>query len=182
MVQSNTLYFHTLKQSFYQKYKNYDEFQEDPNRGHGIMIYKTGNLIVAIPLRSKLKPNTSRHPNIMPYKTYICSDDGREYLAGMDLSKLLIIEEDCIDTTNNFIFRDENEKAFYFKSFNRIHTKLTNYIEKYIRICSDIKNGNALTEMILRPYRFSTLRNFHSELGIELDKDTFIIELQKYFK
>ena len=182
MIQFNTLYFHTLKTSCYQNFKCYDEFQDDPFRGHGIMVYKIRNLIFAIPLRSKLKPSIAKFSNIIPYKTYLCEEDGKEYLAGMDLSKSLIVEEDCIDISSDFIFRDPNEKTFYFSKFNYIHTKLDNYISKYIRICSDLENGIPVTANTLRPYRYSTLRNFHSELGISIDKTDFILELNKHFE
>ena len=53
---------------------------------------------------------------------------------------------------------------------------------KYIKICSRIENGDAVTYRTLTPYRFSTLRNFHNELGIAISKEDFINQLKDSFQ
>lgn len=67
------------------------------------------------------------------------------------------------------------------KNSNRIFSRVKNYVNKYIKICSRIENGEAVTFRTLTPYRFSTLRNFHNELGIAISKEDFINQLKENF-
>ena len=67
------------------------------------------------------------------------------------------------------------------KNSNRIFSRVKNYVNKYIKICSRIENGDTVTFRTLTPYRFSTLRNFHDELGIAISKEDFINCLKDSF-
>ena len=67
------------------------------------------------------------------------------------------------------------------KNSNRIFSRVKNYVNKYIKICSRIENGETVTFRTLTPYRFSTLRNFHDELGIAISKEDFITQLKDSF-
>ena len=67
------------------------------------------------------------------------------------------------------------------KNSNRIFSRVKNYVNKYIKIYSRIENGEAVTFRTLTPYRFSTLRNFHNELGIAISKEDFINQLKENF-
>lgn len=100
-------------------------------------------------------------------------------LEGSEFSKITIIEEKYIDYSRVYHFKNPNEKIFYLKNSNRIFSRVKNYVNKYIEICSRIENGKEVTARTLQPYKFSTLRNFHSELGINISKQDFIAQLRK---
>mgnify|MGYP000884531232 CR=1 FL=1 len=74
---------------------------------------------------------------------------------------------------------DPANKEFYLKNSNRIFTRVKNYVQTYINICSKIELEKPITKRTLRPYQYSTLRNFHSELGISISKEKFISQLKK---
>lgn len=63
-----------MTENYYQEMSAFDEFQEDKNRGHGILIVNTNNLLVAVPLRSKLKAYMQNAKHIIPYSTYQIKD------------------------------------------------------------------------------------------------------------
>ena len=94
---------------------------------------------------------------------------------------MTIIKEKDIDNSKIYHFKNPNEKNFYLKNSNRIFSRVKNYVNKYIKICSRIENGEAVTFRTLTPYRFSTLRNFHNELGIAISKEDFINQLKENF-
>ncbi len=100
-------------------------------------------------------------------------------LKTLDFSKLTIIDEKYIDYSRIYHFKNPNEKNFYLKNSNRSFSRVKNYVNKYIEICSMSENGDTLTFRTLNPYRFSTLRNFHKELGIAISKQDFIDQLRK---
>ncbi|MGT2800696.1 hypothetical protein [Streptococcus marmotae] len=141
-----------------------DEFQENHARGHGVMVLDINNQLIAILLRSGISENLRNSSHLFPYKTYR-RHDGKMCLKALDFSKLTIIDEKYIDNSRIYHFKNPNEKSFYLKNSNRIFSRVKNYINKYIKICSKIENGGTVTFRTLSPYRFSTLRNFHDELG-----------------
>ena len=48
----------------------------------------------------------------------------------------------------------------------------------FIQICSKIEKGENVKFRTLNPYKYSTLRNFHNELGIKISKEDFINQLK----
>ena len=177
-INKNSLYFHLLMEDYFNTYKNLDEFQEDVARGHGVMILDIKNLLIAIPLRSGISANLRNARHIFPYVTYE-RNDGRQCLKALDFSKLTIIEKKHIDYLRIYHFSDIEKKKFYLKNSNRIFTRVKNYVQTYINICSKIELEKPITKRTLQPYQFSTLRNFHSELGISISKEKFISQLRK---
>ena len=173
MINKNTLYFHLLTDSYFDNYCDYDEFQCDNNRGHGLMIIDINNRIIAIPLRSGLPAYMIRQRHLFPYTTYT-KDNGKECLYALDFSKLMFIDEKYIDQIRNYIFRNDEEKRFYLENFNRIFSSVKSYINSYIRLCKKIEENENVTYSIMKPYIYSTLRNFHTELGINITKQQFI--------
>lgn len=171
MISNNTLYFYLMNNQYYQDFSKYKEFQDDKNRGHGVLIIGINNRIVAVPLRSKLKPWQKNEKHLFPYQTYFA--DGVEYLKALDFSKTIFIEEKHINKKTNYIFQDLNEKNFYIDNFKRIQLRLKNYINKYINLCNLIEEKKELTELQIKPYRYTTLTNFHKELGIKIDQSEF---------
>lgn len=177
-INKNSLYFHLLTEDYFNMYRKLDEFQEDASRGHGVMILEINELLIAIPLRSGIPENLQNARHIFPYCAYE-RNDGKRCLKALDFSKLTIIEERYIDYSRVYHFKDNDEKRFYLNNSNRIFMRVKNYVSKYIAICSKIEQGELVTKISLRPYQYSTLRNFHSELGIFITKEEFTNKLEK---
>lgn len=177
-INKNSLYFHLLTQDYFDTYQYLDEFQEDNARGHGVMVLDINNQLIAIPLRSGIPEHLRNASHLFPYTTYR-RHDGRMCLKTLDFSKLTIIEEKYIDNSRIYHFKNPNEKIFYLRNSNRIFSRVKNYVNKYIEICSKIEKGETVTFRTLTPYRFSTLRNFHDELRIAISKEDFINQLRK---
>jgi len=170
----NTLYFSLMNTHYFNDFESLDEFQKDNNRGHGVMIIDINDLLIAIPLRSSLPPYMNKSNHLFPYEIYTKKSDGKEYLKALDFSKLTIVKEEHVNTKTTYFFKDSKEKKFYLDNFSRIQLRVKNYIKSYQNICLKIGEQKKLTKHTLKPYRFSTLRNFHEELGISITKDDFI--------
>lgn len=178
MISKNTLYFYLLNQNYFTDYQALDEFQIDNARGHGVMIIDINDLMVAIPLRSGILAYSKNSSHIFPYQEYT-KDNGKKCLKALDFSKLTIIEEKYINKDTTYLFRDEDEKKFYLENFNRIYTRINNYVTTYKKICSDLENEVEVSYRTLNPYRFSTLRNFHNKLDISINKELFVQKLNE---
>lgn len=185
IVQKNQIIFRFIKPSCYTKYAFLDEHMDKLKRGHGILIAQLdefGDKLVAIPLRSKLNPKfkDKKIRYIVPFETY--EVEGAEFLKGLDISKLLIIDEADVDLVSNFDL-DGREKEHYLENKNTIFTRTVNYINSYVKYCdtheavikeilsnekkeySELPKG--LQRFILN-YQYSTLRNYHSDFGIDV--------------
>lgn len=181
MFNKNTLYFHLMTEEYFDIYQNLDEFQTDPNRGHGVMIIDINNLLVAVPLRSKIKPYMKKSNHLFPYETYIDENTNQTFLKALDFSKLTIIQEEFVNKQTTYIFNNEEEKKYYTNNFNRLYTRINNYISTYQKICLQISNQEDVKRYTLSPYRYSTLRNFHNELNISISKEDFVKVLKEKF-
>ncbi|MDF7638267.1 hypothetical protein PT285_02310 [Lactobacillus sp. ESL0791] len=174
---NNTIYFYLMTDRFFSDFSNYDEFERKSNRGHGVISFAINNELLAIPLRSSLSPKLINARHLFPYKVYQKAN-GNKYLKALDLSKLMFIKEYHVNQTIEYFFQDPNEKQFYIKNINRIYTRTKNYIGTYIKICNKIDQGKEIQKYELKKYRYSTLRNFHSKLGIPISKQAFIEALK----
>lgn len=134
MFNKNTLYFHLMTEEYFYIYQNLDEFQTDPNRGHGVMIIDINNLLVAVPLRSKIKPYMKKSNHLFPYETYIDKHTNQTFLKALDFSKLTIIQEEFVNKQTTYIFNNEEEK-------NIILTTLIVYIQELTIIYLLIKKS-----------------------------------------
>lgn len=176
-LSKNTIYFRQLNENFFTKYRGIDEFLKKNTRGHGIMIMDYLDLLVAVPLRSSLKPYMKKQQFIFPYK--VCNKGGKRCLKGMDFSKLIIMSEEDLQGSVGFVFQDDCEKQYYIDNYSKIVNRLGNYIKRYKRLCYQIQEGVQPSITQLRLYRYSTIRNFHESLGIHLSKESFILTLQE---
>lgn len=178
-IEKNTIYFRLFEDSFFDKYEHMDEFLKKNSRGHGVLLLNYLDLLVAVPLRSSLNPNIEKQRYIFPYEVWT-KDDGKKYLKAMDFSKLLIISKEDLRGSIGFIFRDHKEKEYYQNNYNKIMMRLTKYITDYVALCDKIDKGERVSFRKLKLYRYSTIRNFHSELQINISKRNFIEELKNY--
>jgi len=178
MFNPESIYFHTMSEAYFNEMSSIDEFQENRDRGHGIMLITISELLIAIPIRSKLSPYLEHARHIFPYCTYT-NENGKEYLKGMDFSKTTIIKENHVNKNTSFEFSDPFEKQYYIDNFSRIRTRIENYIKGYIRICKMIEHKKEVDIYLLKKYRYTTLRNFHHQLNINLEKSDFIAYLNE---
>lgn len=178
MASKNTLYFMLMTEEYFTDYSELDEFEQKSDRGHGIMALRVNNLIAAVPLRSSVPAWQKDERHLFVYKEYIKAN-GIECIKALDFSKLTFVDEKYIDKDRVYHFQDPEEKDFYLENTNRIFTRLNGYVRTYKRICDRIKNGQRVKKVDLKQYRFSTLRNFHELLGIEISKSMFVNTLRR---
>lgn len=145
MLAKGSLYFFFMNSSYFQDYGEIDEFQTDIQRGHGVTILEISpEIMVAIPMRSSLRPYMKNQRHLFPYKVYE-KEDGNEALKALDFSKLTIIDEKYIDKSTTYFFQDDAERSYYLENFDRISTLIKNYINSYIRMCETIKKGEGIS-------------------------------------
>lgn len=124
--------------------KRQGQWDGEKKRGYGILLIEHNGLRFGIPLRSHISHQSC-------FKTV--GD------KGLDFSKaVLLMKDEYISTSPFMIPSDEFVKIKDRTHF--IQSKFSKYVEKYVK--SIQKND----ENSLRSYRFSTLKNYHSELGL----------------
>lgn len=118
-------------------------------RGYGIVLIELkelNGLKFGIPLRSNI-----RHRE--------CFKTTEDENKGLDYSKAVLLTKDSYIASEPFMIPPEE----YIKVKDREHhitQMFTKYVEKYI---SGVMKGD---QNVLRRYQFSTLQNYHAELGI----------------
>ena len=123
-------------------------------RGYGVVIISINNLSFAIPLRSKIKHKSS-------YITVRSHQKGLEG-KGLDFTKaILITEQKYISHLLFKISKDEYQKLT--NKEHHITRKFEKYVSKYI-VAIQNSDHNILQSS---NYRFSTLCNYHVELGLK---------------
>ncbi|WP_408673193.1 type III toxin-antitoxin system TenpIN family toxin [Xenorhabdus doucetiae] len=122
-------------------------------RGHGIVIINIHKLTFAIPLRTSIKHNAA----YITQKTNQKGSKGK----GLDYSKALLITNPKYVSDEIFLIPAEQHKKIQGKECF-ITNKFEKYVEKYIKAVktSDKHVLNSLE------YRFTTLQNYHNQLGI----------------
>lgn len=142
-----------LSQDFYNHYDkiNYPEIEHKESRPYMVLLIKIENNTFAIPFRTNVKhnycykfKNTSRNTNSA---------------SGLDYSKAAIVNDENFlgarAVIDNKEYIELNNKYFF------IIKQFTKYIDGYKKII----NGTA-NEYDLKKYKYSTLKYFHSELGL----------------
>lgn len=120
------------------------EWASDKERGYGIALVKHENLRFGIPLRSHFSHSFG-------FKT--------KESGGLDYSKAVLLSKDSYISQNPFKIPDDEFRKIKERS-HFIETQFNKYVERYIKACG-VRDVN-----ILRAYAYSTLQNYHSELGI----------------
>ncbi|MBA5686084.1 type III toxin-antitoxin system TenpIN family toxin [Rugamonas apoptosis] len=144
-----------LNEVFYEENKHLVEVMDktgtqwtgDKTRGYGIVLVEVNGLKFGIPLRS----------NMRPYNGFITAPKESK---GLDFSKAVLLSKEEYISESEFIIprpeflRIKDNSAAIARDFNK-------YVKKYVRGAS--KNDSN----ILKDYRFTTLQNYHAELGIK---------------
>jgi len=113
-------------------------------RGYGIAICDHKGLRFGIPLRSNINHKFG-------FKT---KDD-----KGLDFSKAVLLAKDSYISTAPFLIPPDEHKEILDKA-HHIQKMFSKYVERYV--VGRQKND----DNILKPYKFSTLCNYHAELGL----------------
>ena len=142
-----------LSDEFYLKYNQstYPEIEHKKTRPYMVLLIKIDDNTFAIPFRTNVK-----HKYCYKFK-----HSGRESSAvtGLDFTKAVIVNKAKYighpATIDNKEFVELNNK-YYF-----IISRFRNYLAGY----SDYVNGKC-NEFEAKKYRYSTLKYFHNELGL----------------
>lgn len=127
---------------------------EGKARGYGLVVIQFKRLTFAIPLRSNIKHRAAHFTFSNPVK-------GQAKNKGLDFSKALLITRHDYVSTEPFKVppqeyrRLRNKTVFITQSFEK-------YVNRYIKACKS-RDAHILHSL---EYRFTTLKNYHVELGI----------------
>lgn len=152
MSKQDYIQLRTLTDQFYADNKGLQEALDGSNdgkvRGYGIVVIDLNGLVFGIPLRSHLN-----------HKFGFVSERSEGVKKGLDYTKALLIKKEeyvsrayKIPTPEFTHINDKKEKIQ--EDFNK-------FVNRYIE--ANVKKD----ENILRNYRYSTLKNYHKELGLE---------------
>ncbi|ELF5344440.1 hypothetical protein RNH90_002986 [Vibrio metschnikovii] len=124
-------------------------------RGHGIVKITINGLTFAIPVRSYIKHNAS-------YILEVNRQDRTIKGMGLDYSKALLIRDDSHVTDDVFVLRNKKSGKKLIGKEEHITSQFQKYVEKYI----DAVKRNDANILNSFEYRFTTLVNYHTELGL----------------
>ena len=128
---------------------------DDKGRGFGVCLVDILGHQFAIPLRT-----TMYHKENFPTK-FKKDDNGRVVREGLDYSKAVIITDQRFISSTTFETREKEEYLKINGSEKKILRDFEKYIKKYIKA---VKKPD---ENILKEYKYSTLQNYHAELGLD---------------
>ncbi|EHL79324.1 type III toxin-antitoxin system TenpIN family toxin [Bacillus smithii] len=124
-------------------------------RGYGVLLVDVYGYKFAIPLRSRMHINHTDN-----FTTKIYRYNGKRVRHGLDYSKAVIITEMRFVSKAPFFLADKSDFVKISKSEHIIIAAFEKYVTRYIRaVQKEDKN-------ILRRYKYSTLQNYHRELGL----------------
>lgn len=152
MSNQSYIQLRSLTDQFYNDNQGLEEALDGSNRGkvrgYGIVVIDIKGLTFGIPLRSHLN-----------HKFGFVSERSDEGNKGLDYTKALLIQKD------EYIARAYKIPTLEFTHLNDNKEKIQNDFIKFVeRYVEAIKKGD---QNVLRNYRYSTLKNYHKELGIE---------------
>ena len=160
-MQSSQLKYHIyrLSEKSFQKYSaiSNSEVLLKRERPYNCLLIKTKfDYFICIPYRTEI-----RHKEAFFFKK---SQRAQTHKSGLDYSKIVIIDDlSYIDQSPVIIDKDEFTETRL--NIGKIAQQASSYIDTYVNHCNGTKVISKAT--FLRKYKYSTLKNFHKELGIE---------------
>ena len=150
-----------LDQSFYNDNSHLQEALDNSNgswaqgkvRGYGVVVISVNNLTFAIPLRSNIRHEAA----YITVRSQSLGVKGK----GLDFSKALLIAADSYISSAPFKISPAEHNKLQTKEVH-ITKSFEKYVSKYIS-ASHKSDRNILNSP---EYRFTTLVNYHSELGL----------------
>ncbi len=124
-------------------------------RGHGVVQISLNNLIFAIPVRSYIRHKASLILEV--------DRENRQVKGmGLDYSKALLITKTQHVSSKVFVLKSKAAGKKLIGKESHVTGQFAKYVEKYIsgvqRVDLNILNSSE--------YRFTTLINYHNELGL----------------
>jgi len=156
--------FHELSFDFYKDNSHLKEVLDkdstgnfkDKGRGYAVLLVEVKGCKFAIPLRSTMHIGHKFNFTTRIYK----ADNGRKVRHGLDYSKAVIITSDVHLKTDLFKLKLKSDYVKIDNKEAKIYSDFEKILDKYIlAVKNDDKN-------ILKEFRFSTLQNYHLELGL----------------
>lgn len=143
-----------LSAEFYNRYNlaDYPEIENKENRPYLVLLIKFENNTFAIPFRTNVK-----HNNCYKFKN---SSRSTDTITGLDYSKAVIVNDDRYIGEAARI--NDMEYIELDANYHIVIKKFVSFVKGYIRYA----NGN-LNEYQAKKYKYTTLKYFHKELGIE---------------
>ncbi|EDZ3589502.1 hypothetical protein GOG43_17635 [Salmonella enterica subsp. enterica] len=131
------------------------QWAEDKTRGHGIVQIELNGLVFAIPVRTYVKHNAC-------FILEVNRDDRSVKGMGLDYSKAMLIRVPNHITNSVFLLRNKTSAKKLIGKEEHITKQFTKYVDRYIKAVSKQDR-----RILNNPeYRFTTLINYHRELGI----------------
>jgi len=151
----NQPYFVTINDSYFLEHSNLVEVLRKDSRLYLGVIIEVNNHQCFVPLRSEIKtaPKYRKAGYLLPSLA--------RKNAGLDFRKLLLISNPTHITIQNEVKIPAIQKNKIYTDFDKISDRLNRYIKNYIKEVS----RNRGDENYL--YKFSTLKNYHEELGLK---------------
>lgn len=131
------------------------KWNSNKTRGHGIVKVTANGLTFAIPTRSYIKHSAS-------YILEVNRDDESIKGMGLDYTKALLITNESHITDNVFVLRNKKAAKKLIGKEDYVTRQFQKYVDKYISAVRR-QDSNILMSYI---YRFTTLVNYHKELGL----------------
>ena len=146
---------YALTQVFHQGNQGLVETLFDKSRGYGVVAVTINQLTFGIPLRSQLN-----HRFGIVLDTI--SRDGRVFNRGLDFTKAVLVRNTDAELGQPFYVSQEQKLVLIGKK-KQIINQFNRYVSSYVRA---VKNRTLNT--IKGPaYRYTTLVNYHKELGLK---------------
>ena len=148
-----------LTPMFYNDYLNssHTEILQKNNRAYNCLLFQTHyNFFIAVPYRSEIAHKYAYH--------FRYSKRSRIHKSGLDYTKIIIVgQNEYLDTKDAVIDNDEYNETI--RNFNKIKQEVLEYVEEYMNYVEG--RGRISEKEFERRYKYSTLKYFHKELGLE---------------
>ena len=147
-----------LTDAFFQAYPNppYIEILKKRQRAYTCLLFETHyNYFICIPFRSEIS-----HPYAYHFRK---SARSRNHKSGLDYSKIIIIKKmEYIENRGAIIDKDEFNETMM--QLEKIKKDALEFVEDYVAHLNKVR---LLHEReFKRRYTYSTLKYFHTELGV----------------
>ena len=144
-----------LTEDFYNKYNSdsYPEIENKVNRPYIVMLIQIEGNTFAIPFRTNIK-----HNNCYKFEN---SSRPTESVTGLDYSKAVVVNDKRYIGVPARI--NDMEYTELDTNYHIIIKRFTTFVKGYIKYA----NGT-LNEFQAKKYKYTTLKYFHNELGINI--------------
>lgn len=161
---SKSIEFYKLSADFYNENAHLVEIldkeksgaMKDKERGYGVLLVEVEGQNFAIPLRSTMHINHTDN-----FTTRIYKHQGKDVRHGLDYSKAIIVTDPrFVDTSSIYILKKKSDYVKISNDEQHIIKTFEKYVARYKK--GIVKND----ARIIAKYRYSTLQNYHVELGL----------------